>query len=152
MRILVLFCFIFWTAIVSAQKVDEHNVYCQALKSHLAYIEKMHVKRPDLWEVADVYYLEEDAYTTKNLPRMVGHSKIEILSRSDIYEKTKNKQSVDILAIRPAQWDEGKLVVYVVEFSVSREGKHYSYVNTMDGTSYQIVYNSDTAKYSLVPL
>lgn len=153
MRVLILLCVLHFACIdVVAQETDEQNVYYQALKSHLAYIEKMQGERPDLWKVADVYYIEEDIYTTKNLPSMIGQSKIEILSRSDIYEKTKKNRSIIIWAIRPARWDEGKLVVNVVKFSVSRKRKHYYYGNMMDGTSYQIVYNSDTAKYSLLPL
>lgn len=135
-----------------AQEFDKQNIYYQALKSHFEYIEEQHNKRPDLWRIASVYYIEEDYYITKGFPDFVDKFKIKVLSSSDIKEKTKNKKSISLLAVRPVQWQDGKLVVDVIEFSVSRKRNNYSYINLMDGTSYQIIYNSNTKQYYLIPI
>lgn len=133
-----------------AQEFDKQNIYYQALKSHFEYIEEQHNKRPDLWRIASVYYIEEDYYTTKGFPDFIDKFKIRVLSSSDIKEKTKNKKSINLLAVRPVQWADGKLVINVINFSVSRKGNNCSYINLMNGTSYQIIYNSNTKQYSLV--
>lgn len=135
-----------------AQEFDKQNIYYQALKSHFEYIEEQHNKRPDLWRIASVYYIEEDYYITKGFPDFADKFKIKVLSSSDIKEKTKNKKSISLLAVRPVQWQDGKLVVDVIEFSVSRKRNNYSYINLMDGTSYQIIYNSNTKQYYLIPI
>lgn len=152
MRILT-FCVFILTSIYSfAQDFDKQNIYYQALKLHFEYIEEHHNKRPDLWRIASIYYIEEDFITTKGFPDFVDKNKIQVLSLSDIKEKTKNKKSINILAVRPALWEDGKLIINVIEFSVSRKGNNYSYVNVMDGTSYQIIYNSNTKQYSLISI
>ncbi|HMM04028.1 MULTISPECIES: hypothetical protein [unclassified Dysgonomonas] len=152
MRLLFFCIFIFMSIHSFAQEFDKQNIYYQTLKSHFEYIEEQHGKRPDLWRMASIYYIEEDFITTKGFPDFVDKNKIQVLSLSDIKEKTKNKKSINLLAVRPAQWEEGKVIINVIEFSVSRKGNNYSYLNLMDGTSYQIIYNSNTKQYSLIPI
>ncbi len=152
MRFISLCVLILMSAYSFAQDFDKQNIYYQALKLHFEYIEEQHSKRPDLWIIASIYFIEEDYYTTIGFPDFIDKHKIQILSLPDIKEKTKNKKSINILAVRPALWEDGKLIINVIEFSVSRKGNNYSYVNVMDGTSYQIIYNSNTKQYSLISI
>lgn len=135
-----------------AQDFDKQNIYYKALESHFGKREDLNRKRPDLWKIYDVYYIEKNDLIIKNFPDSIRNSKIELLSRSDIEEKTKKKQVINLFVVRPAQWKDGKLIINVIEFAVSRKRNNYSYVNTMDGTSYQVVYNSSNKEYALIPI
>ncbi|PXV62664.1 hypothetical protein CLV62_11853 [Dysgonomonas alginatilytica] len=135
-----------------AQEFDKQNIYYKALKSHFEYIEASNKKYPNLWKMSDLYYIEKDDLTTKNFPDSIMSYKIELLSLPDIREKTNKKRSISIFAVRPAQWENGKLLINVIQFSVSRRGNDYSYMNMMDGTSYQVIYDSNIKEYSLLPI
>jgi hypothetical protein len=76
-----------------------------------------------------------------------GHT-FEILSRQDIYNKTKNNKSIPLIAIRPAKWDNGRLVIHVIDYGVSRKGKHFYYSNA-GGSSFQVICGPDENKPEL---
>ncbi len=119
------------------QKSDTLNVYFQALKLHLDYWDDFQNKRPDLVEIPDIYFIEQNDYTTDSLPKVINGHQILVLSRSDLYEKTRN-ESIPLIAVRPARWAENRLVIHVIDYSVSRKRKHYYYSNG-GGSSFEII-------------
>ena len=124
-----------------AQKPDTLNVYFQALKLHLDYWDNFHAKRPDLVKIPDVYYIEQNDYTTDSLPDSINGHKILILSVKDIYDKT-GKQSIPLIAIRPARWVNDRLEIHVIDFGVSRKRKNFFYSNG-GGSSFEIICDGD---------
>lgn len=88
------------------------------------------------------YLIEQNDYTTDSLPEIIDDFTIDILTRKDIYERTKNKKPIHLIAIRPARWDNGRLVIHVIDFAVSRKRNHYFYGNG-GGSSFEIVGDND---------
>ena len=97
---------------VFGQKADSLNVYFQALKLHLDYWDNFQKKRPDLVQIPDVYFIEQNDFTTDSLPNTINGHKIEVHTRKEIYEKTK-KEGIPLIFIKPARWDNGRLVIHV---------------------------------------
>ena len=123
---------------INAQKTDTLNVYYQALKLHLDYWDSFHKERPDLVKIPSVYYIEQDEYSTDSLPSLISGHKIEILKQADIYTLTKNKKGIALIAIRPARWENGRLMIYVIDFGVTRDRDNYEYSNG-GGSAFQVV-------------
>jgi hypothetical protein len=127
---------------INAQKSDTSNVYYQALKLHLDYLNSYNERRPKESSLITHYLVEQNDYTTDSLPETISYFTIEILTRKDIYERTKNKKTIHLIALRPARWENGKLVINVIDFGVSRKGKHFYYING-GGSSFEIVANGE---------
>ena len=120
-----------------AQSADTLNVYCQALKLHLANSE-MNANQ-DAKDTVGVskYFIEEDIYTTSGLPHEIHGCFIEVLTQKEIYAKTRHKNQIHLIAIRPARWNNGKLIISVIDFKVTRKRKHFYYSNC-GGSSFEI--------------
>jgi len=122
---------------VFGQKADSLNVYFQALKLHLDYWDNFQKKRPDLVQIPDVYFIEQNDFTTDSLPNTINGHKIEVHTRKEIYEKTK-KEGIPLIFIKPARWDNGRLVIHVIDFGVSRKRKNFFYSNG-GASSFEII-------------
>ena len=134
---IIILVLIFRFSFAFGQEADTLNVYFQALKLHLDYWDNFQNKRPDLVEIPDVYFVEQNDYTVDSLPKTINGYKIEVLNRKDLFEKTR-KEEISLISIRPALWDKGRLVIYVIDFSVSRKRENYFYLNR-GGSSFEIV-------------
>jgi hypothetical protein len=134
-----------------AQNFDTLNVYYQALKSHIEYWDNFHNERPDLVTIPKVYFIEHDDYTTDSLPRVINGHEIMILTSNDIINKTSDKKGLGLIAIRPARWDKGRLIIYVIDFGVSRKKNHLYYSNG-GGSSFQIIGDKPETKLKLIIL
>ena len=122
---------------VKAQETETSNVYYQALKLHLDDLDSLNNERPKEASLITHYLIEQNDFTTDSLPEIINDFTIEILTRNDIHERTKNKKAIHLIAIRPARWDNGKLVIHVIDFKVSRKRKNYFYSNG-GGSSFEV--------------
>lgn len=127
---------------LKAQKTDSANVYYQALKLHLDYLDSYNDKRPKEASLITQYLIEQNDYTTDSFPKIINNFTIDILTQKEIYERTKNKKTIHLIAIRPARWDKGRLVINVIDFAVSRKRNHYFYSNG-GGSSFEIIGDND---------
>ncbi len=136
---LALFFFIGYSTIF-AQKIDTLNIYYQALKLHIDYFNNLQKTISNSEKKTSVYFIEKNDYATDSLPKLIAEHKIEILSRQEINIKTKNKKGIQLIALKPAIWDNGRLVVNVIDFEVTRKGRNYYYSNK-GGSSFQVICN-----------
>lgn len=150
MKRLILFLFLTTTGLtaIKAQEFDSTNIYFRALTLHLKYWNDFNNKRTDLVKKADVFYIEQNEFITRNFPIEICGQRIEILSAEEIYNKTKNRKHIGLVVVRPATWRKGKLTVNVIDYGVSRKHKHYYYMNS-GGSEFQIVGDSTESKIKL---
>lgn len=150
MRLLLTIIILGNLATLKAQdsKIDTSNLYYEALKLHLASKVKFRNERPDLIKLPDTYYVEKDTYTTENLPEIINSQKIKYLTREDIFDKTKNRQTFELIAIRPAKWRKGDFEISVIDFRVSRKGKHLYYRNG-GGSTFIVVPDENIKRLTL---
>lgn len=78
---------------IKAQKTDTSNVYYQALKLHLDYLDSFNDKRPKEASLITHYLIEQNDFTTESLPEIINDFTIDILTRKDLYERTKKQKS-----------------------------------------------------------
>jgi hypothetical protein len=136
---------------LNAQNFDTLNVYYQALKFHFEYWDNFHKERLDLVTIPKVYFIEQDHYTTDSLPSIINGHQIDILTSQDIYNKTSDKKGIKLIAIRPARWDKGRLVINVIDFEVSRKKKQLYYSNG-GGSSFQVTGDKPNKDLKLIIL
>lgn len=110
------------------------NIYLIALEKHLDYLKDFNRRRPDLIKIPEIYYIEEDDYTTKDFPSEINGQKIEILSNKDITEKVKGKRTLSLLSVRPIRWSNDRMEIHVIEFTVSGNKKRLNFINMSNGS------------------
>jgi len=117
------------------------NIYHVALEKHLDYLKDFNQSRPDLIRIPEVYYIEEDVYSTANFPSEINGQKIELLSRKNIIEKVKEKKTLSLLTIRPIRWHNDRMEIHVIEFSVSGNSRNLNFVNISNGSAFVVKNN-----------
>lgn len=116
----------------SHAQTDSLNVYYQSLKLHIEHLNKYRDK------TIDTFFVEKDSYSTTNLPNIIGGKKIKIIDSEEICERTKKNKWISLISIRPARWDNGKLVIHVIDYLVKCEKNFTSYSNG-GGSSFEII-------------
>lgn len=117
------------------------NVYQIALEKHLDYLRDFSQTRPDLIKIPEIYYVEEDAYSTVNFPSEINGQKIELLNHKDIVEKIKEKKTLSILSVRPIRWNNDRMEIHVIEFTVSGRKKRLDFINMSNGSTFVVKNN-----------
>jgi len=121
-----------------SQSIDSSNVYIQALTQHSRYHNDERINSNDKSSKSLKIYIEKDDYTTNYFPNQINNFKIEILDKKDLKTKTKGKNSIYLIAIRPARWEKGKLIIAVIDYHVTRKRNHFYYGNS-GGSLFQII-------------
>ena len=117
------------------------NIYQIALEKHLDYLKDFNQSRPDLIRIPEVYYIEEDTYSTANFPSEINGQKIELLSQKNIIEKVKGKKTLSLLTIRPIRWHNDRMEIHVIEFYVSGNSRNLNFVNMSSGSAFVVKNN-----------
>lgn len=126
------------------------NLYLLALEYHLEYWDDFYKDRSDLVDIPDVYFIEEDDYTTDSLPEYVVGHRIEVLNYKAIERKAK-KNRFSIISIRPAQWTNERFEIHIIDYSVAMTKKGLLFANS-GGSSFQVVCDSVNHKLKLKKL
>ena len=119
-----------------AQEIDSSNVYFQSLEKHVEKLNLFYSGNPKL-KSSDILYVEENEYTTNNLPENINGKKVEVLDPKKLSQILKINKSIDLISIKPATWKNSKLKIEVINILVFTKGKKVYHINN-GGTSYQI--------------
>lgn len=119
------------------------NIYLIALEKHLDYLKEFNNIQPDLIKIPEVYYVEQDAYCTVNFPNEINGQKIELLGRKEIVEKVRDRKTLTLLAVRPVRWNNDRMEIHVIEFTVSGNKRHLNFVNMSNGSTFVVRNNNN---------
>lgn len=117
------------------------NIYLIALEKHFDYLKDFNLERPDLIKIPEIYYIEEDFYSTNGFPNEINGQKIKILNSKNIIEKVKTQEVLSLISIRPVRWNNDRMEIHVIEFSVEGNKKRLNFTNMSNGSTF-VVKNS----------
>ena len=119
------------------------NIYQIALEKLLDYLKDFNQRRPDLVIIPEIYYVEEDVYSTTNFPNEIKGQKIELLSRNDIVKKVKGRKTLSLLSVRPIRWNNDRMEIHVIEFSVNGNRRNLNFINMLNGSAFIVKNNTN---------
>jgi protein TonB len=123
------------------KKLSNKNIYLIALEKHLDYLKEFNKSRPDLIKIPEIYYVEQDIYSTENFPNEINGQKIALLSRKEIIGKVRGKKTLTLLSVRPVRWNNARMEIHVIEFTVSGNKRHLNFTNMANGSSFIVKNN-----------
>lgn len=127
----------------------DKNIYLIALEKHLDYLKDFNQQRPDLIKIPEVYYVEEDEYSTANFPSDINGQKIERLNHKDIVEKIKGKKTLSLLSVRPIRWNNDRMEIHVIEFTVKGSKKRLNFINMSNGSVFVVKNNINCSGFEI---
>jgi len=142
MRSLIFFMIVFicYGNKASCQQNDSPNIYLVSLTSHLGYLKSVNKKS------IQVYVEKSDI--TETLPDQIDGTRIVYLTKSEIRDKTRKGQRIDLIVMRPVIVGVKSLQVTIIDFSVTSKKNMFNYANG-GGSTLEFAYNCNLGRFEL---
>ncbi|SEW53945.1 hypothetical protein [Chitinophaga arvensicola] len=115
----------------NTREKDSTNIYYQALKAYFGQYPTAQKQ---------TVLIEENTTTTKSIPPQMGVFRIELLGWTDIEDRLKKKDTINLIRIVPLNVEDGKFSIAIIPFDVVKTSKGLHYINS-GGSNIEFLYD-----------
>lgn len=120
--------------------------YFSALEEHIKH--KTEIEQKVFKRQLDSILVELNEQSS-GLPALIGSVRIVLVDKTKIHALTNKGNRIFIVDIRPAKVGAHSILINVIDFSVTRDGKRFKYLNG-GGSILEYKYNCNLDQFELI--